>query len=70
MINDKIYVFGGFTNTSMEASLQSHVYDPSTDVWTRLADMPAKVTHYICARRRKHRLDRCPASVVITQALR
>ena len=49
VINDKIYVFGGFTNTSMEASLQSHVYDPSTDVWTRLADMPAKVTHYICA---------------------
>ena len=49
VINDKIYVFGGFTNTSMEASLQSHVYDPSTDVWTRLADMPAKITHSMCA---------------------
>ena len=49
VINDKIYVFGGFTNTSMDASLQSHVYDPSTNVWTRLADMPAKITHSICA---------------------
>ncbi|MGB1873953.1 MAG: Kelch repeat-containing protein, partial [Akkermansiaceae bacterium] len=47
VIDNKIYAFGGFFNTSLDATLQSHVFDPATDEWTRLADMPAKITHSI-----------------------
>jgi N-acetylneuraminic acid mutarotase len=43
--NGKLYVFGGFVNTALQATVRSDVYDPSTDTWTRIADMPEALTH-------------------------
>ena len=44
MINDKLYLFGGFTD-DLDASNQVNVYDPASDLWTRKKDMPARLTH-------------------------
>jgi N-acetylneuraminic acid mutarotase len=44
-VNGKLYVFGGFDNPQTQATAQSDMYDPATNTWTRLADMPFVVTH-------------------------
>lgn len=43
--NGKLYVFGGFINSSIQATKKSHVYNPVKNKWTRIADMPEPVTH-------------------------
>jgi N-acetylneuraminic acid mutarotase len=43
--NGKLYVFGGFINTALQATVRSDLYDPATDTWTRIADMPEALTH-------------------------
>lgn len=45
VVNDKLYVFGGFYNNLFQATTRSDVYDPATNQWTRIADMPIPVTH-------------------------
>ncbi|HEX2035178.1 MAG TPA: kelch repeat-containing protein [Chloroflexota bacterium] len=45
VVDGKLYLFGGFYNSGMNASNRSEVYDPATRRWTRLADMPEPVTH-------------------------
>lgn len=45
VVNDKLYVFGGFFNGELKATQRVDVYNPVTDNWTRLADMPIAVTH-------------------------
>jgi len=45
--NGKIYVFGGeigHDKYHLQQTL-SHVYDPASDTWTRLADMPRSKSH-------------------------
>ncbi|MFT5124709.1 MAG: N-acetylneuraminic acid mutarotase [Kiritimatiellia bacterium] len=44
VVDGKLYLFGGFTS-SLGASTQLDVYDPATDTWSRLKDMPTGVTH-------------------------
>ena len=44
VVDNKIYLFGGFTET-LEASNQIDVYDPASDSWTRKKDMPTRLTH-------------------------
>ena len=44
VVNNKIYLFGGFTE-NLEASNQIDVYDPASDSWTRKKDMPTRLTH-------------------------
>jgi N-acetylneuraminic acid mutarotase len=44
-IGTKIYMFGGFVDQTYAATLRSDVYDTATDTWSRIADMPAAVTH-------------------------
>ncbi|MBC8122345.1 MAG: hypothetical protein H7Y22_10965 [Gemmatimonadaceae bacterium] len=44
-VDDRLYVFGGFINSSLEATSRSDVYDSSTDSWTQIADMPEPLTH-------------------------
>lgn len=44
-IDGKLYCFGGFFNQAIQASARVDAYDPSTDTWTRMADMPTNVTH-------------------------
>lgn len=41
----KLYAFGGFYNTDIQATTRSDVYDPATNTWTRIADMPEALTH-------------------------
>jgi N-acetylneuraminic acid mutarotase len=43
-IGGKIYVFGGYDDDIFAMS-RSDVYDPATDRWSRIADMPIPVTH-------------------------
>jgi N-acetylneuraminic acid mutarotase len=44
VVEGKLYLFGGFTN-DLGASNEVDVYDPASDAWTRLKDMPTHVTH-------------------------
>src|SRR5665213_435570 len=44
VVDGKLYVFGGFV-TGLGASNEVDVYDPANDSWTRLKDMPTRVTH-------------------------
>ena len=46
-LNGKIYVFGGEYGHDKLGDTQKsvHVYDPATDNWTRLADMPFRSGH-------------------------
>jgi len=41
----RLWVIGGFGRWTTQASPRSDVYDPATDTWTRIADMPVNVTH-------------------------
>lgn len=48
VVNGKLYVLGGLylgTNGEILATTRCDVYDPATDKWTRLDDMPEKLTH-------------------------
>lgn len=45
VVNDQLYVLGGFYNSAIQATPQIDVYDPGKDTWTRLSDMPLAVTH-------------------------
>lgn len=44
-VGGKLYVFGGFFNSSIDATAQSDAYDPFTDMWAPIADMPEALTH-------------------------
>ena len=44
VVNEKIYVFGGYT-TAFIPQRDSHVYDPATNVWTALPPLPDAITH-------------------------
>jgi len=44
-VNGKLYVFGGYTNEQIQATPRSDMYDPATNTWTRIADMPEALTH-------------------------
>ncbi|GGM12855.1 Kelch repeat-containing protein [Nakamurella endophytica] len=43
-VNGKVYVFGGFY-TGTITTARSDVYDPASDSWSRLPDLPEEVTH-------------------------
>ena len=45
VVGDKLYVFGGFHDSGLNATTRVDVYDPRADRWTRLADMPKPLTH-------------------------
>lgn len=43
-IGGKLYVFGGFSGDQGPVK-RSDVYDPATNTWTRIADLPTRLTH-------------------------
>lgn len=43
-VDGKLYVFGGFQGSAGPVE-RSDVYDPVTNGWTRIADMPRRLTH-------------------------
>lgn len=45
VVDDLMYIFGGFDSPSIEATPRIDVYDPSLDTWSSRADMPILVTH-------------------------
>lgn len=45
VVNGKVYVFGGYYNADIQATKRTDVYDPATNTWRRLADMPVAITH-------------------------
>jgi N-acetylneuraminic acid mutarotase len=45
VFDNKLYVFGGYTDFTATNSTRCDVYDPATNTWTRIADMPVGVTH-------------------------
>ncbi|MDB5302738.1 MAG: N-acetylneuraminic acid mutarotase, partial [Phycisphaerales bacterium] len=46
-VNGKLYVFGGYYKTTpdYQATTAAESYDPTTNTWTGLADMPVAETH-------------------------
>ncbi|MEA2734136.1 MAG: hypothetical protein QOE14_587, partial [Humisphaera sp.] len=44
VVDDKIYVFGGFSGSEGPVK-RSDVYSPATNTWTRIADLPTRLTH-------------------------
>ena len=44
VIDGKLYVFAGFGDQKGPVA-RSDVYDPATNSWTRIADMPRRLTH-------------------------
>lgn len=44
-VNGKLYVFGGYINEQIQATARVDVYNPASDKWTQLNDMPEVVTH-------------------------
>jgi N-acetylneuraminic acid mutarotase len=47
VVNGKLYILGGYysTDTAIIAQKRCDVYDPATNKWTRLGDMPIAFTH-------------------------
>jgi N-acetylneuraminic acid mutarotase len=43
-VGGKLYVFGGFSGDEGPVK-RSDAYDPATNTWTRIADMPTRLTH-------------------------
>jgi N-acetylneuraminic acid mutarotase len=41
----RLWVLGGFGKYTTQASPRSDAYDPATDTWTRIADLPFNATH-------------------------
>lgn len=44
-VNDKLYVLGGYVDSTYQPTRRSDVYNPANGSWTRLADMPVPTTH-------------------------
>ncbi len=45
VVGEKLYLLGGFHTPDLKVSSRCDVYDPMSDSWTRLADLPLPVTH-------------------------
>jgi N-acetylneuraminic acid mutarotase len=45
VIGGRLWVLGGFWNDAAQTANQAHVYDPATDIWTPLREMPTRLTH-------------------------
>jgi N-acetylneuraminic acid mutarotase len=45
VVDNKLYVFGGYRNASIVSTKQVAVYDPAVDQWTTRTDMPEALTH-------------------------
>lgn len=46
-IEGKLYVFGGFSGTEIQALTRTDVYDPETDSWSSGPPLPEPVTHVV-----------------------
>ena len=44
VLDDKLYLFGGYTQ-GVRSSKLSHVFDPKENSWTRIQDLPSAISH-------------------------
>lgn len=44
VVGGRVYLFGGLTNSAGQATVRGDVYNPATNAWTRLADLPQPLT--------------------------
>lgn len=44
-LNGRVYVFGGYVNTAIQATARVDAFDPARNAWRRMRDMPEVVTH-------------------------
>lgn len=45
VVNNKLYVFGGYINSNIQGTTRLDVYDPATNTWRQLSNMPQPLTH-------------------------
>lgn len=45
VVNGKLYVFGGYVDTTYRPTRRVDVYDPAANTWSRGADLPVGLTH-------------------------
>lgn len=45
VVDGKLYVFGGYINTTYTPTRRVDVYNPINNTWTRIADLPIGLTH-------------------------
>ncbi|BAC91316.1 gll3375 [Gloeobacter violaceus PCC 7421] len=45
MVAGKLYVFGGYTDTTFKPSVRSDLYDPADNTWKQIANLPISTTH-------------------------
>lgn len=45
VVDGKLYVLGGYLNSSIETTAEVAVYDPAADAWSVRGDMPERLTH-------------------------
>jgi len=43
--NGKLYTFGGYVNTTYYPTRRADAYDPATNKWARIADLPKPLSH-------------------------
>jgi len=43
--NGRLFVFGGYVNEQIQSTARVDAYDPASNKWTQLGDMPEPVTH-------------------------
>lgn len=49
MVGGKLYLIDGYLDNKYLSTARADVYDPATNRWARLADLPQKLTHAGCA---------------------
>jgi N-acetylneuraminic acid mutarotase len=45
VVNGQFFVFGGFINDNLDATTESDLYDPGSNTWSLLSDLPEPITH-------------------------
>lgn len=45
VVNGKLYLFGGYINTTYTPTRRADVYDPTNNTWTQITDLPKGLTH-------------------------
>lgn len=45
VVNNKLYIFGGYVKPLYHATKRSDVYNPATNMWTQLPSLPSPITH-------------------------
>jgi N-acetylneuraminic acid mutarotase len=45
VVNGKLYLFGGYIDTTFKPTSRGDVYDPATDSWRQIASLPFGISH-------------------------